>query len=142
VLDGQNLRRGISRDLGFTAGQRSENLRRGAEVARLMNEAGMICVAAFLAPHEEVRQKAAAVVGDQRFLVVHLSAPVEVCRVRDQEGLYAAAEAGEIADFPGISAAYEPPAAPDLVLPTHELPVDECVERIMSLLNERGIISG
>ena len=107
VLDGQNMRRGISRDLGFTVDDRSENLRRTAEVAKLMNDAGLICLAAFLAPQEEVRQKAAEVVGRQKFLVVHLDAPVEVCRARDQEGLYAAADSGEIANFPGVSAPYE-----------------------------------
>ena len=80
VLDGQNMRRGISRDLGFTVADRSENLRRSAEAAKLLNDAGLICIAAFLAPEEAVRQKAADVVGRERFLVVHLDAPIEVCR--------------------------------------------------------------
>lgn len=141
VLDGQNMRRGISRDLGFTADDRSENLRRSAEVAKLMNDAGMICIAAFLAPREEVRQKAAEVVGKERFLVVHLSAPVEVCRERDQEGLYGAADAGDIANFPGVSSPYEEPSDADLVLPTHELDVEQCVERIMKLLAERSSVT-
>ena len=87
-----------------------------------------------------MRQKAADVVGEDRFLVVHLSAPVEVCRQRDQEGLYAAADAGEIANFPGVSFDYEPPASPDLVLPTHEVDVDECVSRLVALLGERGLL--
>ncbi|MCA9232282.1 MAG: sulfate adenylyltransferase subunit CysN [Planctomycetales bacterium] len=138
VLDGQNMRRGISRDLGFTTDDRSENLRRSAEVAKLMNDAGMICIAAFLAPSEEVRLKAAEVVGAERFLVVHLSAPVDVCRTRDQEGLYGAADEGEIANFPGVSAPYEEPTNADLVLPTHELTVDVCVERVMELLKARA----
>jgi bifunctional enzyme CysN/CysC len=141
VLDGQNMRRGISRDLGFTVADRSENLRRSAEVAKLLNDAGMICIAAFLAPEEAVRQRAAEVVGRDRFLVVHLAAPLDVCRARDKEGLYGAAEAGDIANFPGISAPYEEPPQPDLVLPTHELPVDQCVEQIVKLLQERGIVS-
>jgi bifunctional enzyme CysN/CysC len=140
VLDGQNMRRGISRDLGFSADDRSENLRRSAEVAKLMNDAGLVCVAAFLAPREEVRQKAADVIGRDRFLVVHLNAPIDVCRQRDQEGLYGAADAGEIANFPGVSADYEPPAGADLVLGTHELDVDECVDRIMRLLGERKLV--
>ena len=89
VLDGQNMRRGISRDLGFTADDRCENLRRSAEVAKLMNDAGVISIAAFVAPDEAVRQKAAEVIGRDRFLVVHLDAPIEVCRERDQEGVYA-----------------------------------------------------
>ena len=141
VLDGQNMRRGISRDLGFSADERSENLRRSVEVARLMNDAGLVCLAAFLAPSEETRQKAADVVGRDRFLVVHLAAPLEVCRQRDQEGLYGKADAGDIANFPGVSAPYEEPAEADLVLPTHELNVAQCVEQIMKLLADRGVVS-
>lgn len=140
VLDGQNMRRGISRDLGFTVDDRSENLRRTAEVAKLMNDAGLICLAAFLSPSEDVRLKAADVVGRNRFLVIHLDAPIEVCRARDQEGMYAAAEAGEIANFPGVDAPYDPPAAPDLVLNTAELDVDECVARLVALLKSKQII--
>jgi len=138
VLDGQNMRRGISRDLGFTVDDRSENLRRSAEVAKLMNDAGLVCIGAFVAPEENVRQKAADVVGRDRFLVVHLSAPVEVCRQRDTDGHYAKADAGEMVEFPGVSAPYEEPTAPDLVLPTHELPVEDCVDRIWQLLEARG----
>jgi bifunctional enzyme CysN/CysC len=139
VLDGQSLRRGISRDLGFSVADRSENLRRGAEAAKLLNDAGLICLAAFLAPEEVVRQRAAEVVGRERFLVVHLEAPIEVCRQRDQEGLYAKADRGEIGNYPGVSAPYEAPAAPDLVLKTAELSVDECVDRIVKLLDERRV---
>ncbi len=112
VLDGQNMRLGISRDLGFTAEDRSENLRRSAEVAKLMNDAGLICIGAFVAPREDVRQRAAQVVGPERFLVVHLNAPLEVCRQRDQGGQYAKADGGEIASFPGVSSPYEPPWRP------------------------------
>ncbi len=141
VLDGQNMRRGISRDLGFTVDDRSENLRRTAEVAKLMNDAGLICLAAFLSPQEEVRQKAAEVVGRPKFFVVHLDAPIEICRKRDQEGLYAAADSGEIANFPGVSAPYEAPTAPDLVLNTAELDVDECVDRVIDLLKTKQVVS-
>jgi bifunctional enzyme CysN/CysC len=140
VLDGQNMRLGISRDLGFSAGERSENLRRSVEVARLFNDAGLICIAAFVAPDEAVRRKAADRVGPDRFLVVHLSAPVEVCRTRDADGHYARADAGELANFPGVSATYEPPAKPDLVLPTHEWPVGRCVDELVALLEARGMI--
>ena len=141
VLDGQNMRLGISKDLGFTADDRSENLRRSAEVAKLINDAGMICVCAFLAPRENVRQKAAEVVGSDRFLVVHLSAPVEVCRERDQEGLYKAADDGEIAQFPGVSSPYEAPEKADLVLETDKLSTDECIAKVMKLLTERKFVS-
>lgn len=141
VLDGQNMRLGISRDLGFTSEDRSENLRRSAEVARLINDSGLICIGAFVAPQEEVRQKAAQVVGEDRFLVVHLSAPVEVCRERDSEGQYERADSGEIANFPGVSSAYEEPVDAALVLPTHEWPVGQCVDAILQLLEERGVAS-
>jgi bifunctional enzyme CysN/CysC len=141
VLDGQNIRRGISRDLGWTVAERSENIRRGAEAAKLMNDAGLICLASFIAPEEAVRQKAAEVIGRERFIVVHLEAPIELCRQRDQEGLYEKADEGEIANFPGVSAPYEPPVTPDLVLNTAELNVDECVKRLVKLLDERKITS-
>ena len=141
VLDGQNMRRGISKDLGFTADERSENLRRSAEVARLFNDAGIIVLAAFVAPDEAVRQKAAAAIGRERFLVVHLNAPLEVCRQRDAEGHYKLADSGDLALFPGVSSPYEPPAAPDLVLPTDKLPVEQCVERILALLASRGVLA-
>ncbi len=139
VLYGQNLRRGISKDLGFSADDRSENLRRGAEIARLLNEAGLICIAAFVAPSDEVREKARLVVGEERFFVIHLDAPLEVCRQRDQAGHYREADEGDIANFPGVSAPYEPPSRADLVLRTDQLSVDECVERILRLLTERGV---
>ena len=141
VLDGQNMRQGITRDLGFTADDRSENLRRGAEVAKLFNDSGLLCLAAFLAPREAVRQKAADVVGHERFLVIHLDAPIEVCRQRDQEGLYGAADTGEIANFPGVSTPYEPPAGADLVLATDKLSIDQCVEQVLELLKERNFIA-
>jgi bifunctional enzyme CysN/CysC len=141
VLDGQNLRLGISKDLGFTAEDRSENVRRGAEVAKLMNNAGLICIAALVAPSEEVRQRAADVVGRDRFLVVYLSASAEVCRTRDAAGQYARADAGDIANFPGVTAPYEPPPSAALVLPTETCPVSACVDRIMELLTARKIIS-
>ena len=140
VLDGQNMRLGISKDLGFTAADRSENLRRSVEVARLFNDAGMLCIAAFVAPDESVRQKAAERVGADRFLVVYLAAPIEVCRQRDTDAHYVLADQGELANFPGVSAPYEQPARPDLVLPTHEWPVGRCVDAVVSLLESRGVM--
>lgn len=141
VLDGQNMRLGISKDLGFTAEERSENLRRSAEVAKLINDAGLICLAAFVAPEESVRQRVREVIGQDRFFVVHLSAPVEVCRQRDPEGHYPQADAGQMKNFPGVSAPYDAPEKPDLVLPTHEWPVDKCVDALMELLQKRGVIA-
>jgi len=141
VLDGQNMRRGISKDLGFTASERSENLRRSSEVAKLFNDAGLIVLGAFVAPEEAVRQKVAEAIGHERFLVVHLDAPVEVCRARDTEGHYALAEKGELTEFPGVSATYEAPAKPDLKLSTDKLNVDQCVDKILELLQSRGYVS-
>jgi bifunctional enzyme CysN/CysC len=140
-LDGQNLRLGISKDLGFTAEDRSENLRRGAEVARLINDAGLICIAAFVAPSEAVRNRARDVIGESQFLVVYLTAPIDVCRGRDAAGHYRLADSGEIASFPGVTAQYEVPTRPDLVLPTDQVPVEACIDRIMQLLEDKGIIA-
>ncbi len=140
VLDGRSMRLGISRDLGFTAEDRSENLRRSAEVAKLINDAGLICVAAFVAPDDEVRQRAAEVVGTDRFFVVHVATPLEVCRTRDEDGHYEKADSGEIANFPGVSAAFNTPESADLVLDAAEMTPDQCVDQLMDLLISRGII--
>jgi bifunctional enzyme CysN/CysC len=136
VLDGQNMRRGISKDLGFTASERSENLRRSSEVAKLFNEAGIIVLAAFLAPEEAVREKVASAIGREKFIVVHLDAPLEVCRQRDTEGHYALADKGEV-----TMPIYEPPVKPDLRLATDKLKVDQCVDQIIALLQSRGFIT-
>ena len=101
VLYGQNMRHGLNRDLGFTADDRSENLRRSAEVAKLMNDAGVITVAAFVAPHEAVREKAKSLIGRDRVLEVYCTAPMDVLRARDQSGAYKLADEGKIAQMPG-----------------------------------------
>ena len=139
VLDGQSFRLGISRDLGFSPRERSENIRRAAETARLMNDAGLICLTSFVAPEADVRRRARATIGEPRFLEVFLRAPLDVLRQRDEDGLYAAAERGE-ANLPGVSAAFDEPAAPDLVLATDALDVETCAARIVGLLRERGYI--
>lgn len=140
VLDGQRMRQTISRDLGFSAHERSENLRRGIDVARLLNEAGLICICAFLAPSEEVREKARAAIGPDHFLEVYLSAPVEVCRARDREGIYERADQGEIQSFPGVTAPYDVPRAPDLILDSDRLGIEDCTARLLELLRSRGIV--
>jgi bifunctional enzyme CysN/CysC len=141
VLYGPAMRRGLARDLGYTADDRSENLRRSSEVARLFNESGLICICAFVAPHEAVRARARQVIGDDRVLEVHLSAPVAVCRERDRTGMYERADSGELKAFPGVSATYEAPTSPDLVLPTHELGVEACVDAVVALLRARGVLA-
>ncbi|MEE4299751.1 MAG: sulfate adenylyltransferase subunit CysN [Pseudomonadales bacterium] len=141
TIDGQQLRVGISRDLGFTAAERSENLRRGIEVARVVNQAGVIALCAFVAPHELPRRRAREVVGDDRFIEIFVDAPLELCRQRDARGLYAAADRGDIPDFPGVSSAFEPPESADLVLDTQTLTVEACAERVIDLLRARGIVT-
>ena len=139
VLDGQSFRLGISRDLGFSPRERSENIRRASETARLMNDAGLICLTAFVAPEESVRERARLAIGEPRFLEVFLTAPMAVLRERDSDGLYAAADRGE-ANLPGVNAEFEAPPSPDLVLATNTLDVEGCAERIVELLRKRGYI--
>jgi bifunctional enzyme CysN/CysC len=141
VLDGEQLRKGLSRDLGYTPEDRSENLRRCAHLARLLNENGFICLAPLMAPNAEVREKAAELIGKDRFLVIHVDAPVEVCRQRDPRGHYQSAEQGQMPGLPGAGSAYEVPKSPDLVLATNELSIDECVEKVVELLRARKLIS-
>ncbi len=140
VLDGSNMRQGISKDLGFSAEERSENLRRSSEIAKLLNDNGLITLCAFVAPSEETRQRAAGLIGSDRFLVVHLDAPLEVCRERDTEGLYGAADDGKISNFPGVSFDYETPAKADLTLDTSKQSVEACVDAVIALLTSRELI--
>jgi bifunctional enzyme CysN/CysC len=140
VLYGQNMRQGLNRDLGFTADDRSENLRRSAEVARLMNDAGVITIAAFVAPHESVREKVKQVIGQDRVLEVYCTAPMEVLRARDRSGAYRLADEGKIAQMPGVTAAFEEPKSPNLVLHTDVISVEECVQRIAELMKGKGYL--
>jgi bifunctional enzyme CysN/CysC len=117
---------------------RSENLRRSAEVAKLMNDAWMITIAAFVAPHESVLEKAKQLIGRDRVLEVYCTAPMEVLRARDQSGAYQLADAGKIAQMPGVTAAFEEPKTPDFVLQTDRISVDESVSRIVELMKSRG----
>ena len=140
VLDGENLRLGISDNLGFAALERSENIRRAAHVARLCNDLGMITIVALVSPFAADRAAARDIVGADRFFEVHVSAPVEVCEQRDESGLYARARKGDIDHFTGVSAPYEAPESPELELPTHEIAVGDAVERIIAMLRDRGIV--
>jgi len=137
VLDGQNMRLGPSKDLGFGAEARSENLRRSIEIAKLMNQAGFIAICSFVAPSQEVRQKARDSVGND-FIEVYLSAPLEICRTRDQDGVYDAIDVDGLETIPGVNLPYDIPTSPDVVLPTHEISVEDCVERLVQILEERG----
>ncbi len=139
ILDGEAVRRGLSRDLGFTAEDRSENLRRSGHLAHALNEAGLICIASFVAPSADVRDKVANLIGEDRFLVVHVATPIEVCRTRDTKGQYSKADAGELHNFPGVTATYEPPANPALVVDSSKQSVDQCADAIIELLRSKGV---
>lgn len=140
VLDGENLRCGLGKDLGFEAGDRVENNRRAGEVARLACDAGLLSICALLSPYAEQRKKLRERIGAERFMEVYLSAPRDVCERRAPQGLYEQAQRGEIPMFTGVTAPYEPPCDADLVLPTHELDIEACVERILEMLHQRGVL--
>ncbi|MEO1527011.1 MAG: sulfate adenylyltransferase subunit CysN [Planctomycetota bacterium] len=140
LIDGESVRRGLSRDLGFSANDRSENLRRSAHLAHRLNEAGLICIASFVAPSEEVRQKVAGVIGEDRFLVVHVATPIKVCRERDTKGQYAQADSGELINFPGVTADYQVPPNADITVDASTTSVDECCDAILDCLREKGFI--
>ena len=139
-LDGENVRMGISRDLGFSAQERSENLRRVAEVANLVNNQGIIAIAALVAPKADVRERARELIGGDRYVEVFVDTPVEVCRERDDSGIYEAADRGDIPQFPGVSATYDRPVDADLHLDAVATEVDESVDAIVELLQRRGFL--
>ena len=135
VLDGDNIRCGLNRDLSFTPRDRAENIRRTAEVARLMNEAGLIVIVSLISPYSEDRRRARDIIGGQRVREVDLSATLSVCEARDPKGLYRKARAGEIESFTGVSAPYQIPQKPDLELNTGVMSVTDCVERMLLMFN-------
>src|SRR5579871_5891758 len=135
------MRQRLNRDLGFTADDRSENLRRSAEVAKLLNDTGVITIAAFVAPHEAVREKAKQLIGRDRVLEVYCTAPMEVLRARDQSGAFRLADEGRIAQMPGVTAAFEEPTSADLVLETDRISVEQSVSRIVELMKAKGYLS-
>ncbi len=133
VLDGDQLRAGLNRDLGFTPEARAENIRRAAEVARLMVDAGLITVCAFISPYRAERRFARSLFAPGEFLEVYLDVDTAVCEARDPKGHYAKARRGEMAGFTGIDGSYEVPQAPELRLDTAQLALDDCVGQILRL---------
>ena len=140
VIDGDVMRTGLCRDLDFSIEGRNENIRRVGEVAKLMIDAGIIAITAFISPLRNQRRGVRALVGPGDFLEVFCRCPLPVCEKRDPKGLYRRARAGQIQDFTGISSPYEDPEHPELVLDTAKLEVKECVNMIVALLEERGVI--
>ncbi|HEY9104785.1 adenylyl-sulfate kinase [Chitinimonas sp.] len=141
VMDGDDLRRGLCSDLGFSPQERAENIRRAGEMARMFAEAGMIVLAALISPYRADRARARALMPAGDFIEVHCHCPLEVCEQRDVKGLYRRARAGEISEFTGISSPYEAPEAPELRLDTAKLDLAACTERVLAVLHEHAVFS-
>lgn len=137
VLDGDNMRHGLCGDLGFSEADRHENIRRIGEVAKLFVEAGVVVLTAFISPFSADREKARRIVGERDFLEVYCRCPVEVCESRDVKGLYAKARAGIVTQFTGVSAPYEAPANPDLTVDTDSEGIEDCVRKVLAILEPR-----
>jgi len=141
VLDGDNIRHGLNKNLGFSPEDRAENIRRIGEVAKLFTDAGLIVFTSFISPYRADRDLVRAAHDPGRFLEVYVAAALETCEARDVKGLYKKARAGEIPEFTGITAPYEPPEQPELVLDTNAESVEQSVGRLVSFLEEKGYLS-
>ncbi|MDZ7277535.1 adenylyl-sulfate kinase [Pantoea eucrina] len=139
LLDGDNVRHGLCRDLGFSESDRKENIRRVGEVAKLMVDAGLVVLTAFISPHRAERQMVRELIGDDRFIEVFVDTPLAVCEARDPKGLYKKARAGELANFTGIHSLYEAPEAPEIHLEGEQL-VTNLTGQLLDLLRRRDII--
>lgn len=138
VLDGDNVRHGLCRDLGFEVSDRRENIRRVGETAKLFIEAGIITLTAFISPFLEDRNRVRSIFQNGNFLEVYCKCPLEVCEQRDVKGLYQRARDGKVKQFTGISSPYEPPKNPELIVETDKLTLEESVIQVMGLLKTRG----
>lgn len=138
VLDGDNIRHGLNRDLGFSEQDRKENLRRIGEVAKLFMDAGNIVIAAFISPHAQDRQMVRDLFAEGDFIEVYIDCSLSACEERDPKGLYKKARAGEIPNFTGVSAPYEAPQQPELTIDTEHLSVEQCVAQIIEKLAQRS----
>lgn len=137
ILDGDNIRSGINNNLGFTEADRVENIRRIAEVSKLFVDTGIVTIAAFISPNNDIRKMAAGIIGHDDFLEIYVSTSLEECERRDVKGLYAKARKGEIKNFTGISAPFEAPARPALTLDTAVLTLEESVRKLLELILPR-----
>ena len=137
ILDGDNIRSGINNNLGFSEADRVENIRRIAEVAKLFVDTGIVTIAAFISPSNDIREMAADIIGKDDFVEVYVSTPIEECERRDVKGLYAKARRGEIKNFTGISAPFEAPEHPSLTLDTSVLSLEDSVHRLLELILPR-----
>ncbi len=140
VFDGDNVRHGLCADLGFSVHDRSENIRRIGEMARLFVDAGVIALTAFISPLAQDRDRVRQLIGDEDFIEIYCRCPLEVCERRDTKGIYARARKGEIPEFTGVSAPYEPPVKPDLTLDTDKMSLEECARIVIRLLAQKQVI--
>lgn len=142
ILDGDNIRSGINNNLGFSEEDRVENIRRIAEIGKLFVDTGIITIAAFISPNNDLREMAARIIGPDDFMEIYVSTPIEECERRDVKGLYAKARRGEIKNFTGISAPFEAPAHPALSLDTSRLSLEESVAQLLQLILPRVLPAG
>lgn len=140
ILDGDNIRHGLNKDLGFSPEDRKENIRRISEVANLFADAGLITITAFISPYAKDRNFCRELAGEGRFLEIYANASLETCEKRDPKGMYKKARAGEIKEFTGINAPYEKPEKPELITDTDKETVEESAEKVLKKLEELGFI--
>ncbi len=142
VLDGDNVRRGLCQDLGFSDADRTENIRRVGEISRLLMDAGVLTLTAFISPFSKDRQLVRDLHNQDEFIEIYCNSPLVVCEQRDVKGMYRKARAGEIAAFTGISSPYEAPEKPEIELDTANQTVQDCVNKVVLYLEEQGVIEG
>jgi len=140
LLDGDNIRKGINKDLGFSSADRTENIRRIGEVSKLMLDAGLIIISAFISPFRDDREMVKEIVGEERFTEVFVDCPLEVCEKRDTKGLYKKARQGFIRDFTGIGSPYEIPEHPNLVIHTHKERIDESLSTLINYVEAKLLV--
>ena len=140
VLDGDNVRHGLCADLTFCQEDRAENIRRIGEMVRLFVDAGIIVLTAFISPYRQDRQQVRSLLSDGQFLEIHVDCPPEVCATRDQKGIYQKAQAGIIKEFTGVSAPYEPPENPELVIQSHEEDAKAAAKKVVELIEKCGVV--
>jgi len=142
VFDGDNVRHGLCGDLGFSEKDRSENIRRIGEMTRLFIEAGIIAVTAFISPYKKDRELVRKLAGKDHFIEIYVKCPIAVCESRDPKGIYQKAKRGDIKNFTGVSAPYEPPENPDLTIESNKEDVNSSVKKVIQLMEKRKIING
>lgn len=140
ILDGDNIRHGLNKNLGFSPEDRTENIRRIGEVAKLFTDANMIAITAFISPYRQDRDNVRKLLQNGEFVEVYIKCPLEVCEQRDTKGLYKKARAGEVKEFTGISAPYEEPLNPELTIDTSKMTVDESTRAVLNFLEGKGYV--